>query len=358
MSIRDEQPIRVLLVDDDEDDYVVIRNLLNETGLSKYALTWAGTYDAALEELGGRPYDICVIDYRLGDRDGLALLEESRQRGLNIPAILLTGRGDRDIDLRAMKAGIADYLEKDQLTPSLLERSIRYAIEHGRITRTLQHLSRRILSAQEKERQIIAKELHDRIGSSLTAIKFGIERKLDAMRNGTGVSEEIRLEDLIPLIQNTIKEVKRMQRDLRPPIIEDLGIRVALGSLCREFGEICSDIQIEPSLEFREEELEESLKIVIYRISQEALANIVKHSRADKARLSLTREENQWVFMIQDNGVGFDIEEILQSENKSRGLGIDSMRERTQDSGGFFTMDSGKSRGTTLRMTWPTASMP
>lgn len=353
----DRQRMNVLLVDDDEDDYLFIKSLLCEAGSSKFNLTWAGSYEAALDELSGNRYDICVIDYMLGDRTGLELLEKAKERGLNIPAILLTGYGDYEIDFRAMKAGAADFLEKGALTTTLLDRSLRYAVEHARINGLLQHLSRKILFAQEEERESIAKDLHDRVASSLAAIKFGIERKLEDITKGKESLKESGLEDLIPLIQSTIREVKRMQNDLRPPIIDDLGIGVSLNSLCREFGNTYPSIRIEPSVQIREEDIPGYLKLVIYRIAQEALSNIGKHSRASDARVSLSVEGDRLEFVIQDNGNGFDSEAVLQGGSDGGALGVESMRARTQYSGGIFSLASGKGRGTTIRMTWPAGVM-
>jgi PAS domain S-box-containing protein len=121
--------VRVLLVDDDEDDYIITRDLVGQIGHPPYQLEWIDTYDAALAALQRREHDICLLDYRLGERTGLELLRESQSFNGRPPMILLTGQGDHEIDLEAMKAGAADYLIKGQLDADKLERAIRYAIE-------------------------------------------------------------------------------------------------------------------------------------------------------------------------------------------------------------------------------------
>ena len=134
-----DAPVRVLLVDDDEDDYVITRNLISEIGGRRYQLEWMDNYDAALAAVHRREHDICLLDYRLGSRTGLELLQESKSLNDRLPMILLTGQGDHEIDLEAMKAGAADYLIKGQLDSDKLDRAIRYAIQ-GQYTK--EHLRR------------------------------------------------------------------------------------------------------------------------------------------------------------------------------------------------------------------------
>ncbi|MDB4931136.1 MAG: Blue-light-activated protein [Myxococcaceae bacterium] len=124
-------PIRVLLVEDDEDDYRITRKVLRGIDSAPFEVKWVRTYEAALAELGSA-YDVALVDYRLGAHSGLEIIERAVQNGFECPMILLTGQGAREIDVQAMRAGAADYLLKDQITPQLLERVIRYAIERKR----------------------------------------------------------------------------------------------------------------------------------------------------------------------------------------------------------------------------------
>ncbi|MDP9426957.1 MAG: response regulator, partial [Actinomycetota bacterium] len=121
----EKELLRVLLVEDDEDDYVIIRELLSE--IEGLELEWVSSYEEALGAIGREEHDVCLLDYRLGDRSGLDLLRAASERGHKTPMILLTGQGDRELDLEAMQAGAADYLVKGQIDAPLLERSIRYA---------------------------------------------------------------------------------------------------------------------------------------------------------------------------------------------------------------------------------------
>jgi PAS domain S-box-containing protein len=121
-------PIRILLIDDDEDDYCLTRELLGEMTSGGFELDWVPEYEAALEAICRGTYDVCLLDYRLGPRTGLDLLREARQQGCSLPVILLTGQSEREIDFAAMEAGAADYLEKAKLSASQLDRAIRYTL--------------------------------------------------------------------------------------------------------------------------------------------------------------------------------------------------------------------------------------
>lgn len=132
-----DSPIRVLLVDDDEDDYILTRDWFDEFQVAGSELEWVSSYNSGREAIALHRHDIYLVDYRLGEGSGLELLNEALANGCTAPIILLTGKGDREIDIEAMKAGAADYLEKSQLTAPLLERSLRYALERKQTERKI-----------------------------------------------------------------------------------------------------------------------------------------------------------------------------------------------------------------------------
>jgi len=125
----EKRRLKVLLIEDDEDDFILVRDLLMESRALDYELEWVATYDEALDEIRRRRHDVYLLDYYLGDRNGLDLLQTAVGEGCSVPIILLTARKDREIDLRAMEAGAADYLVKSLITEDLLERSIRYSVK-------------------------------------------------------------------------------------------------------------------------------------------------------------------------------------------------------------------------------------
>lgn len=142
-------PTRVLLIEDDPDDYVILRDSLRDIDKSRYALTWAATFEDGLQEVRrDSHHDVCLLDYRLGAHDGLEILHEAGRTDWPVPVIFLTGQGEYDVDVRAMRAGASDYLVKEDITPDLLERSIRYAVEKARAWNALQR------SYEELERRV------------------------------------------------------------------------------------------------------------------------------------------------------------------------------------------------------------
>jgi diguanylate cyclase (GGDEF)-like protein/PAS domain S-box-containing protein len=135
--------IRILLIEDDEDDYVLTRDLLGDSRRTRFALDWVTSYDEALAAMRKGEHDVYLVDYRLGEHDGLEVLREARAAGCLRPIILLTGQGDGDVDIAAMKAGAADYLLKGQIDAQILERSIRYSLEQNRTLEALRESEER-----------------------------------------------------------------------------------------------------------------------------------------------------------------------------------------------------------------------
>ncbi|MBV9468560.1 MAG: PAS domain S-box protein, partial [Abitibacteriaceae bacterium] len=139
-----DSKIKVLLVEDDADDYIITRDLLREAEAAQFSLEWVRTYEAALEAISRQEHDVYLLDYRLGAYTGLDLLQAAIQSGCNAPIILLTGQGDREVDVAAMQVGAADYLVKSQLSAPLMERSIRHALERKQNQEVLRESEERL----------------------------------------------------------------------------------------------------------------------------------------------------------------------------------------------------------------------
>ncbi len=152
--------LKVLLIEDDEDDFILISSLLRDT-TPRRRVEWVSDYESALEAMAKSSYDVCLLDYRLGEHDGLEILK-SAPKGFNIPIVFLTGRGDYEVDLKAMKAGAADYLIKGQIDAQLLERSIRYAIRHKRVQEELREAYDE-LDARVRERTAELRHLNEQL---------------------------------------------------------------------------------------------------------------------------------------------------------------------------------------------------
>lgn len=214
-------------------------------------------------------------------------------------------------------------------------------------------MAAQLLIAQENERKRIALEIHDVLGSSLSAIKFKVEEVLDNSAKGLDSILSKSLGDIIPVIIDTIEETRRIQADLRPPMLDDLGIIATLSWFFRRIGTIYSGIRFEQKIAIQENEIPVPLKIVIFRIAQEAINNIGKHAGANKVYSWLRKVNGTIELIIQDNGEGFDQERLSSIESSKKGLGLSSMKERAEISGGSFSIESTKGKGTVIKASWP-----
>jgi signal transduction histidine kinase len=231
----------------------------------------------------------------------------------------------------------------------IIKESLRKDIE-CRPETGLPSLSSRLLSVQEDERKKIAMELHDSLGSLLTAIKMNLENArglMTAGKAGPGI-----LDNPIYLTQLAIAEVRSLIFDLRPSLLDDLGLIAAINSLCRQVT-TCSNIHIEKATRAEESQIPENIKIVIFRVIQEAFHNIAKYSKADLVELELTDLGDTIELTIHDHGVGFELDYAFTERSGEKGFGLAIMKERAESSGGSFLIESLSGEGTTIRASWP-----
>jgi PAS domain S-box-containing protein len=305
------------------------------------------------EDQGHR--ELCELEFRIVRRDG-----QERWIG-HACKLVLDANGqslgrracDRDITERKRAEQILQQrtLELQQLTDTLELRVQERTAELARTNEALRQLSIKLLSAQEDERKRIAGEIHDTLGAYLSGIKFKVETTLQQMEKNPQVATES-LNTITPLIQEGIEECRRIQQDLRPSMLDDLGILPTLSWFCRRFQTIYSEIRIEQKIEVEEGEVPHSLKVVIFRVTQEAMNNTTKHSKANLVRLHLGKIDQRIELVLEDNGQGFDLEKV-RGDSTRRGLGLTSMKERTELSGGSFAIESTEGKGTIIRASWP-----
>ncbi len=273
----------------------------------------SGSFELRFQRRGGERFDVLLLDSQIKDKRGKVI-----------------GRVSSIGDITALKR-----------TESALRES----------ENQLKQLASRILTVQEEERKRIAGELHDGIAASLAAIKFNLETTLNKMRKTTAAYGSLCA--LVSKIQQTVEEVRAIMANLRPPVLDHMGIKAAADWLCREFEKTYSQISVEKKFEIDEKEVPDSLKIVIFRILQEAMNNVAKHSTGDLVHLCLLKNEGKIELSVEDNGAGFGPDEISSANEGGRGLGLVSMRERAQLSEGSFWLESVKGKGTTVRAAWP-----
>jgi signal transduction histidine kinase len=217
----------------------------------------------------------------------------------------------------------------------------------------LRQLSAQLMSIQEAERQRIAGDLHDVIGQSLSVVKVSIEEAEQQFLDNGAPEVAAVLSRLVPWVKTALGEVRRISMDLRPATIDDLGILPTLSWFFREFGASCRNIAVVPRIAIAEAEIPEALKIVIFRVLQEAFSNVVKHAQATRIQVVLQKVGGHIQLAVIDNGRGFELAEPGCAGTRKSGLGLSSMRERARVSGGSYTLESTPGVGTSILISWP-----
>jgi PAS domain S-box-containing protein len=212
-------------------------------------------------------------------------------------------------------------------------------------------LSSHLLTVQERERKRISLELHDELGQSLTLLKLqmrSVQRKLHEDQKGLRKEAE----SIIVFIDQVIESARRLSRDLSPAILEDLGLSAALRSMVDEFT-ARSNIKVSLDLEDVDDLIPAEKQILIYRIIQESLTNIGKHSKSQQVSLAIERGEGEVTLVVEDYGRGFDVKEVSARYSLEKGLGLAAIGERTRMLGGYLEISSSKGKGTKLNVTIP-----
>ena len=231
------------------------------------------------------------------------------------------------------------------------ERQYRDALDQSRIMQeNLRRLSHEILSAQEDERKRISRELHDEVGRTLTAINLklaGLQKEADL--NTASLKRHIASTQR--LVEQSMNTVHRFARELRPPLLDDLGLIPALRSRLKEFT-LRTHIPVHVTTFAAVERLHVDNRTVLYRVAQEALSNVERHARATRVDVSIRRLRAVVRMAIHDNGRSFKAKSVF-SDKKIKRLGLLGMRERVEMIGGAFAVESSPKAGTTILVEIP-----
>ena len=210
-------------------------------------------------------------------------------------------------------------------------------------------LAKAVWMVQEEERRSLARELHDGIGQTLTALKNQLE--LIRLR-ATDSNTSAQLKDSVELVSLALNDTRELSRLLRPAILDDLGLGPALNWLSRTLSRR-TGIAINVDYDLDDLRLAPDIETLVFRVVQEALTNIVKHASADTADVSISSEHGQLAVRVSDSGVGFDAAAALRASDQSESLGLRGMRDRLELFGGHFQLNSSPGEGCTLVMTLP-----
>jgi signal transduction histidine kinase len=304
----------------------------------------------------------CPVSHMYGGRGALSARLEHNGKTYGILTVsvpALFSKDDEELELfKDMADDIAHALhsmetEKERRQAEIALREARDKLEQRVRERTaeLERLSTRLLNAQEEERKRIAADLHDGIGQCLSAVKFMVETALEQLGGKVGAADLKSLKALIPLLQESSQDVRNITMNLRPSILDDLGILITIKWFCRQFQAVYSHIRISEAIEVEETDVPDAIKTIIFRILQEAFNNVSKHGCADHIALYLGKQDNRLELRIEDNGCGF-IAAASGTRTWEKGFGITGMKERAELSGGSFAIISTPEKGTRVQAAW------
>ena len=375
------EAIKLLLIEDDEDDYVLTRTLLREIEGTTFDLTWISDYDSGLNELCTNSYAACLIDYRLGSQDGIRLIAEALQRGCDSAMILLTGQDDRQVDLAAMKAGAADYLSKLNLTASQLERSLRYSIERRRAERQRialvheQAARREAESANQAKDQFLATLSHE-LRTPLNAImgwaqilqlgnvdQATLEQAVDAILRNAKAQAQL-IEDLLDVSRIVSGKVRLELLPVNVTSVVDAAVDAVRLSAESKGVQLSwtSDGNVVPVLGDGTR-----LQQVVWNL----LTNAIKFTpEGGQVSVAVGCENRQAKIVVSDTGKGIDakflphvFDRFRQADSSTTrthtglGLGLAIVRHLVQLHGGAVKAESpGVNQGTTFTVVLPLAA--
>lgn len=348
--------LRVLHVEDSELDHQLILAQLGRAGL-RVELERLDALPPVLAALD-RPWDAIISDFNLPGYSGLQVLEALKERQLLTPFILVSGEIGEDIAVAAMRNGASDYLLKNnlnRLAPALLHAIDAAENERARVTadqelvkskQRLHQLAGHLQTSVELERAAIAREIHDDVGGSLTAIKFDLAW-IDRHAKEPEVRQ--RVAAALETVSSAIDASQRIMHNLRPAILEQ-GLVAALQWMTARFERRTG---IEAGLRVGDERLAlpPGVPLVAYRTAQEALTNVSKHSKAKRVDIELSLDSGVLTLEIHDNGRGIAPEDLA----KERSFGIRGLHERAATVGGWVDLSSTPGHGTSLILTVPLA---
>jgi signal transduction histidine kinase len=216
----------------------------------------------------------------------------------------------------------------------------------------LQELSSRLLEVQERERKNIATELHDSIASSLTAVILCLSRARPVIETCDPLYQNIITSSII-ILKNAIKETRQLMNSLQPPMIDEFGLIASIQWLTEQYRGLYPHLTTHKKITIEESLIPAHLKIILFRIIQEAFTNIAKHSKAEAASIYLKQKENAIHLKIADDGAGFAQDEVNSNRALSSGFGILNMKERAKFSGGKLRIGSARKKGTVISAAWP-----
>jgi signal transduction histidine kinase len=392
-------PIRILLVEDSPSDAALLEESLGAETRAQFQFTLVESWAEATKRLRQCPFDLMLLDLSLPDIHGRETFIQARAQAPRLAIVVLTGVNDEALGLEAVRHGIQDYLLKGEADGRQTARAMRYAIERKRAEEALrqaeaalqqerdqlelhvrqrtaqlrdanralqteiarreraqeahQEIQRCLAEAQETERGRISRELHDRLGQDLTALKL----ELQVLRKQGPFPESVRerISRLERLTEGLMRDTHRLAWELRPTALDDLGLELALRRYSSEWSAATGVAVDFHSSGTEGSRLPLEFETVLYRVAQEALTNVTRHAKARRVSVLLERRADCVSLIVEDDGKGFDADALLHAPATKGKLGLLGMQERVKLVGGSLEIESTPGTGATVfvRLTVP-----
>ena len=336
-----KKDIRILMLEDDAADAELTRFALRKSGLH-FSIVRVESRDEYLQELERHQPELILSDYSLPGFNGSTALNIAQERCPETPFIFVTGTMGEEVAIETLKSGATDYVLKTRLSRLVpaVHRALREAHDRAERRRAeeelrqshqqLRALSRYLQSVREEERTRIAREVHDELGQALTSCKLDLSWIASKMpKELKPLLDKTRA--LSAHIDSTIQTVRRISSELRPGVLDHLGLVAALEWQANEF-QNRTGIKCDLRASVREPLMDQDLSTTLFRIFQEALTNVIRHAGATQVTVDLKESDDRIILDMKDNGRGVSKNEI--SDPKS--MGLLGMRERATLMGGQF----------------------
>jgi two-component system sensor histidine kinase/response regulator len=375
LNYPNDKVIRILLVDDDPDDQVMLVDLLAQVRVQKYGVDWASSYSIGLEKLlSFTSYDACFLDFQLGSHTGIDLLREAVSQGCKIPIIMLTGYGEPEVDLEAMREGAADYLVKDEVSPLLLERTIRYAIHRAKSRQEIFDREAQIVM-QERLASVglLASSLAHEIGTPLGVIRGRAEYLEMKLRdNAEAVKTSTVIISQIDRVSKLIRSLLNLARgEIRKPV-EPVGVNEVFAELTDLMGhdlrtcEVVVSSAVPDDLRVKAEPgpLHQVLLNLLVN-SLHAIQTATLTGRRDHfIRLRAEDRGAFWGILLEDSGCGIspvNLKKLFlpffttKDIGSGTGLGLATSYRIVESWGGRIDVHSEEGRGSSFTLVLPKA---
>lgn len=331
---------RVLVVEDNVGFAYLLRDVLVRQSDGNFVLDEARDLASALDRLRHRKFDVILLDLGLPDSGGYGTFSRVRRAAAETAIIILTVLDDDEVAMDALRGGAQDYLVKDQVDKQLLARAIRYAMTRARIECALRHLSCRLLQIQDEERRRIARELHDVTAQSLAALSMNLSTLKTVWNRDPGRAARL-VDESFGFVQECAREIRTMSYLLHPPLLDELGLAGTVRDYADGFAER-SRVRVDLEIDGDVDRLPRETETALFRVMQEALSNIHRHSGSRTASVRLLRSDGHVDLEVRDTGAGIPPERLQGRIEAGApvGVGIAGMRERMRQLGGTLAIES------------------